>query len=207
MVVRLKLKNLIKRRWKSDDEDEDDDSRCCEICQEPVNVEKEDGTVEIWSALPCGHRFGILCIREWLCTAIEPSCPSCRRNLAMETCKHPFLPTAAKVIRTQQTGTAYTTHFDKQCQKSLEGRCGFCRSDAIKVYEAAESALYGLYHNASSIIPAADRLTALDYARRLKELMVARDNDWKKWWDAQTDLPEHKRKHRRALSWPRKRTT
>ncbi|KIH95053.1 hypothetical protein SPBR_03494 [Sporothrix brasiliensis 5110] len=40
----------------------------CPICLEVVGLPAADGSVESWSILPCGHRFGSYCAKAWLGT-------------------------------------------------------------------------------------------------------------------------------------------
>jgi RING finger family protein len=63
----------------------------CSICQESIGVPAADGTVEGWSRLPCGHRFGSLCVKRWFGLSPTPTCPICRRSAA-HRCGHPVLP-------------------------------------------------------------------------------------------------------------------
>lgn len=60
----------------------------CPICQEEIGVR---GAAEGWSVLPCGHRFGALCIKRWLGTVCRPMCPVCRTP-AHHSCGHPVVP-------------------------------------------------------------------------------------------------------------------
>jgi hypothetical protein len=66
----------------------------CSICQEPVGKPNPDGITESWSLLPCGHKFGSHCIKQWLGLIAEqkPCCPVCRRKASF-ACGHPALPT------------------------------------------------------------------------------------------------------------------
>jgi hypothetical protein len=64
----------------------------CSICHDPVGVPNPEGTVESWTSLHCGHKFGHVCIQTWLQDCLDredphnpdPTCPICR-NIA----KHP----------------------------------------------------------------------------------------------------------------------
>jgi len=67
------------------------DENRCSICQESVGVDGPDGAVETWSRLPCGHRFGSLCVKRWLGLSAQPSCPMCRSSMA-HLCGHPLVP-------------------------------------------------------------------------------------------------------------------
>ena len=50
----------------------------CGICQETYL----SGTnVETPAQLPCGHIFGMHCLRNWLNSSLRPSCPMCRADL------------------------------------------------------------------------------------------------------------------------------
>ncbi|KAI9885201.1 MAG: hypothetical protein M1823_003004 [Watsoniomyces obsoletus] len=64
----------------------DHDDRSCSICMEPFGEpEPTEGKIELPVKLPCGHVFGLTCIKTWLkdhCT-----CPSCRRKLESESVK------------------------------------------------------------------------------------------------------------------------
>ncbi|KAK1766145.1 hypothetical protein QBC33DRAFT_109605 [Phialemonium atrogriseum] len=65
----------------------------CPICQEPVGRPTPEGVTEAWSRLPCGHRFGSVCIKRWLGLVADerPACPVCRRT-ATHLCGHPAVP-------------------------------------------------------------------------------------------------------------------
>lgn len=65
----------------------------CPICQEPVGRPTPEGVTEAWSSLPCGHRFGSVCIKRWLGLVADerPACPVCRRT-ATHMCGHPAVP-------------------------------------------------------------------------------------------------------------------
>lgn len=65
----------------------------CSICQEAVGKLTPDGVTESWSILPCGHKFGSICIKHWLGLEAKdsPSCPICRKG-ATYICGHPVLP-------------------------------------------------------------------------------------------------------------------
>ncbi|KAI8625771.1 hypothetical protein F5Y19DRAFT_488778 [Xylariaceae sp. FL1651] len=60
----------------------------CQICNKKLAiVERPDGeNVEAYTVLPCGHSFGIACIKTWLESA--DTCPSCRRSLTHRRCGH-----------------------------------------------------------------------------------------------------------------------
>jgi HUS1 checkpoint protein len=66
----------------------------CLICQEPVGTRNAEGVKEGLSMLPCGHRFGSVCIKRYLgLTADEqPLCPMCRHPAYHDACGHPVLP-------------------------------------------------------------------------------------------------------------------
>ncbi|KAK4467074.1 hypothetical protein QBC42DRAFT_960 [Cladorrhinum samala] len=69
----------------------------CPICQEPVGQKTPEGNTETWSELPCGHRFGSTCIKQYLGIVAEerPQCPICRQK-AYHACDHPVLPVVLK---------------------------------------------------------------------------------------------------------------
>ncbi len=62
--------------------------------QETVGSPTPEGIVELWSTLPCGHRFGSYCIKTWLGLTEQPSCPVCRREMA-HACGHRCCPWSA----------------------------------------------------------------------------------------------------------------
>ncbi|ROT42134.1 hypothetical protein SODALDRAFT_318877 [Sodiomyces alkalinus F11] len=65
----------------------------CPICFEAVGRRNQDGYLEKWIYLPCGHRFGSACLVDWLLGEDnqEHSCPTCRRNYQCR-CRHLWLP-------------------------------------------------------------------------------------------------------------------
>ncbi|AEO63278.1 74efd430-f868-4852-ace7-a691d73e47c0 [Thermothielavioides terrestris] len=67
----------------------------CPICWQPI-LPPTVGRAgrEGWSALPCGHRFGSVCIKKHLGMEAhnEPLCPVCRSPAYHEPCRHPVLP-------------------------------------------------------------------------------------------------------------------
>ena len=50
----------------------------CGICQETY---LSGSNVETPAQLPCGHIFGMRCLRNWLNSSLRPSCPMCRADL------------------------------------------------------------------------------------------------------------------------------
>lgn len=53
----------------------------CGICHEPY---LSGPAAEKAARLPCGHHFGIDCIRQWLEFSPEPKCPLCRRPILQQ---------------------------------------------------------------------------------------------------------------------------
>ncbi|KAI1852858.1 hypothetical protein JX265_009832 [Neoarthrinium moseri] len=73
----------------------------CPICHDPVGIANPEGTVESWTSLHCGHRFGTVCIQMWLQDSLDrndpqnphPSCPICRVVAKHPVCGHLVCPT------------------------------------------------------------------------------------------------------------------
>ncbi|KAI9794195.1 MAG: hypothetical protein M1816_006120 [Peltula sp. TS41687] len=61
----------------------DEEDRSCSICMEPFGEpEPTEGKIEYPVRMPCGHVYGLTCLKTWLkehCT-----CPSCRRKVESE---------------------------------------------------------------------------------------------------------------------------
>ncbi|KAK0752087.1 hypothetical protein B0T18DRAFT_83434 [Schizothecium vesticola] len=80
----------------------------CPICQDPVGIISESGTLEHWRYLPCNHKFGRECIRTylagWFESSDKPLCPICRAP-AYHTCGHVVLPQPPGVQRRPTTTT------------------------------------------------------------------------------------------------------
>lgn len=68
----------------------------CPICQDAVGVPNPEGTIESWTALHCGHKFGDVCLQTWLQDSLEredpqnphPTCPICRSVAKHPECGH-----------------------------------------------------------------------------------------------------------------------
>lgn len=54
-------------------------SQECAICQQPIGLPRDDGSIEDMITTPCGHSFGEICLQTWLDSAT--SCPYCRTEL------------------------------------------------------------------------------------------------------------------------------
>ncbi|KAL2760866.1 hypothetical protein ACRALDRAFT_2024758 [Sodiomyces alcalophilus JCM 7366] len=65
----------------------------CPICFERVGRRNQDGYLEKWTYLPCGHRFGSACLAGWILGQgnEQHACPTCRRNYHCK-CGHLWLP-------------------------------------------------------------------------------------------------------------------
>lgn len=69
----------------------------CPICQDPVGIPNPEGTIESWTLLHCGHKFGHACIQTWLQDSLDrddphnpnPTCPICRNVAKHPSCGHP----------------------------------------------------------------------------------------------------------------------
>ncbi|KAK4110010.1 hypothetical protein N656DRAFT_715028 [Canariomyces notabilis] len=101
----------------------------CPICLVPVGSLSPEGTVEGWSALPCGHRFGSYCIKQYLGMVADerPSCPVCRLP-AHHQCDHPVLPVVldAREAKLDEEITA-----EKRAGKISKLQaipCGYCQT-------------------------------------------------------------------------------
>ncbi|KAM0324135.1 hypothetical protein ACHAQA_008327 [Verticillium albo-atrum] len=94
----------------------------CSICYEQVGRVKPDGTVESWLHFPCGHRFGSMCLLNWLFadTVSKFDCPMCRRLLHWE-CGHLAVPSATAF------GSAEVAWYATEPRRPLPGACGFCK--------------------------------------------------------------------------------
>lgn len=68
----------------------------CPICHDPVGAANPEGTVESWTSLHCGHKFGDHCLQTWIQDSLdredphnpEPTCPICRSVAKHPTCGH-----------------------------------------------------------------------------------------------------------------------
>ncbi|KFY74440.1 hypothetical protein V499_05532, partial [Pseudogymnoascus sp. VKM F-103] len=72
----------------------------CSICHEFTGIprcgeEEHDGRVEKVASLPCGHRFGHLCLLAWLDQDLGQTCPLCRYLHVHEECGHSVIPALA----------------------------------------------------------------------------------------------------------------
>lgn len=104
----------------------------CPICQEPVGLRNAEGTMEGWSVLPCGHRFGGYCIKHYFGIAAEERalCPVCRQA-AHHRCGHPVLPTVLSSPDRKHTVLSTETSVAKRDsgaqQLLLSMPCDYCR--------------------------------------------------------------------------------
>ncbi|KAL5351666.1 hypothetical protein ACLOAV_003526 [Pseudogymnoascus australis] len=68
----------------------------CAICHEATGVPRPDvgeaGRIEKMASLPCGHKFGHLCLLQWLDQDFGQSCPLCRDRAVHPGCRHYVLP-------------------------------------------------------------------------------------------------------------------
>lgn len=103
----------------------------CPICQEPVGKKTPEGTLEGWSELPCGHRFGSVCIKHYLHIVSEesPTCPICRQTAHHSRCGHPVLPVVLN-SRNGNDSTSDTKTKRVVCSKDIQALqhtyCGYC---------------------------------------------------------------------------------
>lgn len=99
----------------------------CPICQEPVGSPSPEGTIEGWSVLPCGHRFGSRCIKYYLGLVADerPSCPICRLP-AHHRCDHPVLPA---LLDAHKAGPQKNIPAEERAvgtRKAQATLCGYC---------------------------------------------------------------------------------
>ncbi|KAL9947709.1 hypothetical protein D7B24_007077 [Verticillium nonalfalfae] len=94
----------------------------CSICYEQVGRVKPEGTIESWLHFPCGHRFGSLCLLNWLFadTVTKFDCPMCRRLLHWE-CGHLAVPSPAPFSRKE------VAWYAAEPRRPLPGPCEFCQ--------------------------------------------------------------------------------
>jgi RING finger family protein len=96
----------------------------CPICHEEVGTPQEhrDGYAESWLYLPCGHRFGSLCLYHWIIDgAFDGRCPLCRRNV-QSSCGHFFVPRARRLTPHETAWFATSTPHDRP----VADMCAFC---------------------------------------------------------------------------------
>lgn len=99
----------------------DDD---CPICHDEVGTpqEERDGHAESWLYLPCGHRFGSLCLYHWMIDgAFDGRCPLCRRNVHA-SCGHFFVPRSRRLSEGEAAWFATSTPHDRP----VADMCAFC---------------------------------------------------------------------------------
>jgi hypothetical protein len=181
----------------------------CPICQELVGYPNPEGIAEEWSSLPCGHRFGDHCIKQYLRIVADdrPSCPICRQS-AYHGCGHPVLPT-------RLTGSAAKTSID--AKKTMErvrnlqaSFCLYCQSNSRSTGRLAatgarrprriKTLLWSITNMPRKLLGRGRRNPAPGYVRR--PLLVPwemdedagpwvdpwprlRDPAWERWWDSQ----------------------
>ncbi|KAI0144892.1 hypothetical protein BJ166DRAFT_79712 [Pestalotiopsis sp. NC0098] len=101
LPVRLPLKLVDKlapnlKRWRADRASSSSPEEECPICHDPVGAANPEGTVESWTSLHCGHKFGDHCLQTWIQDSLdredphnpEPTCPICRSVAKHPTCGH-----------------------------------------------------------------------------------------------------------------------
>lgn len=101
----------------------------CLICQVPVGSPSPEGTIERWSLLPCGHRFGSHCIKRYLGIVADerPSCPICRLP-AHHQCDHPVLPLVLDARDSKSETDMPAKERTLGIEKLQASLCGYCRT-------------------------------------------------------------------------------
>ncbi len=65
----------------------------CQICDKKLAISQPvDDENEPFVVLPCGHAFGLSCIKTWLRRSPNATCPSCRSPLWYSECEHYITP-------------------------------------------------------------------------------------------------------------------
>ncbi|KAK0626498.1 hypothetical protein B0T14DRAFT_423829 [Immersiella caudata] len=181
----------------------------CPICQELVGYPNPEGITEDWSSLPCGHRFGGHCIKQYLRIVADdrPSCPICRQVAYHGCCGHPVLPTrlsdtAAKTSidtkKTMERVRNLHTSFCSYCQST--GRSAVTRARRPRKIKAF---FLSISNMPRKLLARSRRDPTPGYVRR--PLLVpwdmdedagpwvdpwprSRDPAWERWWDSQQPI-------------------
>ncbi|KAK6849945.1 hypothetical protein PG995_013778 [Apiospora arundinis] len=101
----------------------------CPICQDPVGIPNPEGTIEAWTSLNCGHKFGTVCIQTWLQDSIDrdtngnPSCPVCRAPAQHPGCGHAVCPPNLDIqIWAQLQMRVQLAHHQERERQAMNGR-------------------------------------------------------------------------------------
>ncbi|KAK4179051.1 hypothetical protein QBC36DRAFT_180973 [Triangularia setosa] len=165
----------------------------CPICTDPIGTENPEGTIEGWSELPCGHRFGSHCIKHYLGIVADdrPACPICRQA-AHHFCGHPVLPMpcAGTVSKPKKSTTKPTVTLNDLSWK----HCGYCEKTRGQRGAVKKSRLWRPFR----LVADAFNLRRRREMRRQQQqyppyvppqwvqpLARMRDPGWEKWWKAQ----------------------
>jgi len=150
-----------------------DDNRCS-ICQETIGDATPDGAVEGWSRLPCGHRFGSLCVKRWLGLSPQPSCPICRRDMA-HLCGHPVVP--------EQVGPGHHHGLLLGLRKSaLAAPCPFCKTARWRALPRAGHVLRFVSGAAHLVLPHRRSRPTRRWWEMFRE---SHRTEFGEWWAAQ----------------------
>ncbi|OVA06942.1 zinc finger protein [Macleaya cordata] len=74
------------------------DGVCCSICMEPWSSEGDHQV----SCLPCGHVYGLSCIKTWIQLSSYSKCPQCNRQCGLEDIKKLYVSRLAVADGEQQ---------------------------------------------------------------------------------------------------------
>jgi hypothetical protein len=151
----------------------------CSICYEPIsNYSRDPNATEKWCFLPCGHKFGHKCIRNWLALKENPGCPMCRRSVEC-ACGHPITPLGL------DHGGKVPDGKRRQLVSKLRDDCEFCAERDPMEMTAIRSTLDGLQKNLGSLA-AEYRLGVAESERRWIEHEDAWEAAWRIWWEHET---------------------
>lgn len=157
----------------------------CPICQEPVGTANPEGVTEGWSSLPCGHRFGSLCIKRWLGMAEQACCPVCREDVC-HACGHPVLPTPVG----DSGGRKKTGSVKGGASLPVKVDCGFC----AQIAAAARGKKTGRLLRVAWFVfdrrwwrRRQRRTASMDNWERSRAVVLRQEmrEDWEDWWDLQ----------------------
>ncbi len=187
-----------------------EDEPPCPICQETVGTRSPEGVIEIWNKLPCGHRFGSDCIKQYLKIVADdrPACPICRQ-MAYHRCGHPVLPMPAS-ISSQDVKKHREPSAGDQVEAMKNSNCPYCRyksslvparerakKRASRGWRTAAGWLFTLATRPKRVVgrnrnrpqSRQDDQTAIFWRGEdgpwVDPFPRPRDPDWELWWDAQ----------------------
>ncbi|GJW33446.1 zinc finger, RING/FYVE/PHD-type containing protein [Tanacetum coccineum] len=103
----------------------------CPICLKPWTLDK----IHQMSCLPCGHMFGMSCLKKWIKDRPSDKCPHCYQNFSLESVRLLYAPRLCipatadqKMVSFCQKGFTTFKHYEWQLRTNALNK----RSDVLK---------------------------------------------------------------------------